>query len=185
MVSQLFLDIPHINNTKILRIKDSSYYNENIEVSCGQILITPPGFSYPVGFNVDPYFSIVLNSASLGLSETTRNDFLDDIADGIYIIHYSVSPNDQIFVEYNHMRTALLEKDYYENLCSLYTREGSFRTDEFNNKLKELKAIERLIKASVILVEEKHFNEKGIELYQRAEKLLKKYKSSLTKCKTC
>lgn len=185
MTSELLLDVPQIKNTKILRIIDSSYYNPDTKISCGQLLITPPGFSYPVGFVIDPYFSLVVNTATLGLSDTCYNCVLDDLPDGIYIIHYSINPNEDMFVEYNHMRVAAIEKLYAETLCGLYTREGSFRTDEFNKSLSKLKDIKRLIDASVIMVQEKHFNEKGLELYQKAWNELDKYKNKLTKCKNC
>jgi len=185
MISQLFLDFPNIKNTKVLRISDSSQYNESIDVTCGQLLITPPGFSYPAGFNVDPYFSVVFNTASLGLSGTCPTCELSDLPDGIYIVYYSISPNEILNVEYNHMRIALLEKTYAELLCSLYAREGTFKTEEFEQQLKTLKKIKRQMDACVILVEEKHLNEKGIELYQKVEKDLNKYKGQLNKCKNC
>ena len=55
----------------------------------------------------------------MGLQTTSCSSTRSSINDGIYIIKYSVSPNDKVYVEYNHLRVTEILTTYYKKLCEL------------------------------------------------------------------
>lgn len=179
MASKLNIEFPITNNTKILRLFDISEYSQGITVSCGQLLITVPGFNYAVPFNVDPTFNLSLNSNNLNLSSTYDYN-LADLPDGIYIIHYSINPNEKVWVEYNHLRNTIQLKEYSSKLCQIYN-DIDITPKERNSKLEELRKIKLEIDGAKSLVEWCNSPIKGLELYTSAQKKLSKFSS----CSTC
>ena len=116
---QLSLELPDTNNIKVLRLFDTSLYAEDLAVDCGTLRITSPGFNLPVAIEILKGFNIVLNACSLGLQRTSCQDASQPLPDGIYVINYSVSPNTNVFVEYNHLRTTQTTNKYFNLLCDL------------------------------------------------------------------
>ena len=56
---QLFLDVPHTNNPRIIRLMDASIYTNKLPVNCGILQITCPGFNTPVTIDVSANFNLV------------------------------------------------------------------------------------------------------------------------------
>ena len=123
----LSLDIPSGDcsaNCEILPIIDTSQYNSNLGVSCPELSITAPGFTSPKiiettvikndAGNWEGFGRLNLNACALGLQTTSCSSSRSSINDGIYIIKYSVSPNDKAYVEYNHLRTTEILSTYYK-----------------------------------------------------------------------
>jgi hypothetical protein len=101
---QLSLEIPDTNNVKIFRVADTSIYTEALQVKCGVLHITSPGFTTPVEIEVLPNFNLVLNACTLGIVNTGCDADSPALPDGIFHVRYSVSPNDKVYVEYNFLR---------------------------------------------------------------------------------
>ena len=176
---QLFLDVPHTANPKVLRIMDASIYTDKLPVTCGVLQITPPGFNQPVSIDVDPEFNSVLNACSLGLQTQDCGNTSNTIPDGIYIIRYSVSPNDKVFVEYNHLRVTQFLNDYYQNLADLEVA-GCDPSADIKLKLGELRLIKSMIDAAKAKVEYCHENKEAMDILDYAKKRLSKF--DCTKC---
>lgn len=170
---QLALDVPHTNNPNIIRIMDASIYTDKLPVNCGVLQITPPGFNTPVSKSVDPQFNLILNACDLNLQTIDCGSASVTIPDGIYIIRYSVSPNDQVYVEYNHLRITQFLNNYYQNLANLELSACEPGAD-VKAKLNELRLIKSFIDAAKAKVEYCHENEEAMDILQYAQKRLMK-----------
>jgi hypothetical protein len=116
---QLSLEVPDTNNCSVFRVFDTSIYSDLIEVTCGTLQITSPGFNQPVSIDVLPGFNLILNACTLGLQSTGCGITSNRLPDGIYVVRYSVSPNDKVYVEYNYLRVCQTLNKYYNQLCRL------------------------------------------------------------------
>ena len=102
---RLLLDIKDSTvNNKYLYVQDLSEWDSMLPIRHKRLQILPPYMdSYlivPIPEN-GPQFA--LTSRSLNLSTS-----LDDLPDGLYRVHYSVSPNDRVYHEFGHYRIAKL-----------------------------------------------------------------------------
>lgn len=184
----LSLHIPHVMNDWGLTILDTSAYTDIIPISCPTLQILLPGFTKAVTFDessvppLEPGFVRTFHACDLGVQTTNCGTEYDCLPDGIYVIRYSVSPNDLIYVEYNHLRITKLMKKYQSVLCELELDTCS-PIAEKSAKLDQLMEIKGYLEAAVAKVEFCHKPQKGMELYQYAKKLLDKFDCS--PCPTC
>lgn len=174
MISQLSLDILDTCNVKTLRVADSSWYNKKITVECGSLEVTPPGYANAVAFNVDKEFSLVLNSSNLKLKKSKVFSDLGPLPDGVYKIRYSIKPNEDLWVEYEYLRVDSLIKSYMEQLADLRVQPCEMNS-ELKRKIRDLKEIRVYIDAAKAEVEFRHNRQRGIDLYEFANKLLKQF----------
>lgn len=182
MVSNLILDIPDTYSVKTLRINDSSLYNADLDVECGLLEIIPPGYTKSINFDVSAAFSIVLNSSNLKLAKVRVFKDLQALPDGVYSIKYSIKPNAEAWVEYDHMRINKILKSYYELLCAVKLQ--PYPTDKrIKKELKRISEIRTYIDASKVEVEECGNRNRGLELYNYAQELIKSIKGSCLNCK--
>lgn len=179
MVSNLILDFPDTFNVKTLRINDSSFYNDKLDVECGLIEVIPPGYTKSVNFNVDKGFSLVVNSSNLKLAKVKVYKDLQALPDGVYTVKYSIKPNDKLWVTYDYMRVNSLMKQYYEALCAAKLQ-PCMPDKTTQAELTRLAEIRTYIDAAKIEVEECGNRNRGVELYNYAQELLNK-----TNCLTC
>jgi len=176
ILHQLSLDVPHTNNPRIFRIFDTSVYADFnlLPAKCGTLEITPPGFSVPLlNIDVDPQFNLVLTACDLGLQTTGCTEVSNVLPDGIYIIRYSVSPNDKVFVEYYHLRVTQFVNRYYQMLCTLEMAACEPDKD-VKEQLEELRLIKSFIDAAKVKVEECNDPKNGMELLMYAQRRLMK-----------
>jgi hypothetical protein len=178
----LSLEAPDTLNTCILRIVDTSVYNDQIPVSCPLLQVTLPGFNTPVNFDqsvIDPGFILNLTACDLQIQTSQCGTVFTDLPDGIYILKYSVSPNDLVYVEYNHLRITKALIKIQSIYCDLDL--GTCDPPEkIKAKLEQLRLAESYLKAAKAMVEYCLQPQKGMELYRYAVKLLDKIT-----CKTC
>ena len=179
----LALSAPTTLNACRLVIRDESVYNQDIGVTCPILAITLPGFNYSVEFDEnflgDLPFSVNLTACDLEVQSEGCGTYYNDLPDGIYVIKYSVSPNEIVFVEYNHLRMTKALLKLKEAYCDLDL--GACRPDEeTEKKLCELKEIESYLDAAKSAVEICHDPNKGMTLYEYALSLLDKFT-----CTTC
>jgi hypothetical protein len=177
MVHQLSLEIPTTANPRIFRIDDTSIYTDGLPIICPVLQITPPGFSVPTNITVTTPFNLVLNACTLGIqsSDCGNNSYV--LPDGIYIIRYSVSPNDKVFVEYHHMRVTQFVNRYNQMLCNLELN-GCEPNADIKAQLNELRLIKSFIDAAKAKVEDCHDDAKGMELLEYARRKLMKLDSN-------
>lgn len=175
---KLGLEIPTVFNTCILKLFDASIYTNSLPIDCPKLNITVPGFEYSVELEFVPNSSITLTACNLDLQTEDCGEQYVNIPDGIYVIKYSVSPNEYVYVEYNHLRISKALNLYKEKLCELSTncQDLITKTTKFN-KLQEIRL---LLDAAKAKVEVCHLPSEGMVIYNHALTLLKKMD-----CKTC
>lgn len=176
----LSLEAPDTRNECILRLVDTSVYDPNLPVTCPKLQITPPGFNqYFVIEDVEPGFSLNITACDIGIQTVGCGTSYTTLVDGIYILRWSVAPNEYVYAEYNHLRVTSLLNKLYKVLCSLDVSdcEPDFKVKE---KLKELRFIEMMIKAAKAAVEYCHNPRRGMDIYNFAKKRLDKFS-----CKSC
>jgi hypothetical protein len=183
----LSLEVPFVMNSCIMKIFDTSVYAMNplLPISCPTLNITVPGFNYSVqieGDVMDDFVDnghITLTACDLKLQSTNCETQYLDIPDGIYVIKYSVSPNDQVYVEYNYMRVTQAMNKYYKILCDVDAN-ACDPPAKVKKILEELRLIKMFLDAAKSKVEFCHEPQKGMSLYNYALKLLNKM--SCTNC---
>lgn len=170
----LSLEVPDVMNPCIIKLFDTSVYSDLIPVVCPRLNITVPGFNYSAELEVTPGFNLTLTACNLGL-QTTGCDLSEyaNLPDGIYVIKYSVSPNEYVYVEYNHLRITRALLKYQAILCDLDLAacEPSSKVKE---KMLKLDSIKMYLEAAKAKVEYCHEPKKGMMLYDYAVKLLDK-----------
>jgi hypothetical protein len=170
----LSLEVPDVMNTCIIKIFDTSVYATGMPVVCPILNVTVPGFNYSSEISVTPGFSLTLTACDLGLQSTgCDTSVYSNLPDGIYIIKYSVSPNEFVYVEYNHMRITQALNKYYNILCQLDVSDCD-PSAIVEEKLKKLRKIKMYLEAAKAKVEFCHEPEKGMRIYKYAVKLLNK-----------
>lgn len=178
----LSLEAPDTLNLCQLRVVDTSLYNEDVEVKCPLLEITLPGFNYSVNLeepDIAPGFMLNLTACDLEIQTECNGATYNTLPDGIYVIKYSVSPNEHVYVTYNHLRMTKALTMYYDALCELDL--GACEPDKkLEKKLDELHQIRMYLDAAKAKVEICHEPRKGMELYKYAFKLLSKME-----CKSC
>lgn len=173
----LSLEVLDTLNQAIFRITDLSVYAENVPVDCPTLEVTLPGFAYSVKFESDrvvPGFALNLTACDFGIQKSNCGTQFANLPDGIYILKYSVSPNDTIFAEYNYLRLSNIMNHYQRILCDLDISGCAPEKDRVD-RLEELRLVKMYLEAAKAKVEICHEPKKGMELYSYAKKILSKF----------
>jgi len=171
---RLSLEVPHIVNTCILPVYDTSIYSPEVPTTCPILAITPPGFWQATQLgNRAPQFIANLSACDLGIQLSNCDNYNNVLVDGLYIIRWSLSPNDIVFVEYNHLRIATVLTTYMKILCHLNL--AACEPDkETQQKIVRLQFIRTLFDAAIAKVEVAHQPEAGMQIYNYARTQLNK-----------
>ena len=103
-------------NNNYIYVEDLSQWDPVLEIKYRRFQVLPP---YSDKYVIIPFpqnQSLALTSVNMLLSKT-----LDSIPDGFYQLHYSVSPNDKVFIEYGHYRVAMLMNNVLSKMAGLGT----------------------------------------------------------------
>jgi len=158
---------------KTLAILDTSYYP--VTPTNPTLVIEVPGF-VPVQFNFVAGQVNTYNSYSLGLSTINTVDSLIDLPDGLYMLTYSVSPNDQLFETKHYLRTCQIEYTFAQE----FARTVNF-CDIDSRFMRDLQRIEVLIEGAK--ANAKVCNpQKAVDLYKKANELLQRLNSNCCNC---
>ncbi len=180
---KLMLEARDTLNTCILPIEDVSVYNTDVDVNCPILQITLPGFEYSVVLReddgIDTGFNVKLTACDLEIQTANCGSVFSGLPDGIYVIKYSVSPNDAVYVEYNHLRITKALNKYNEILCDIDVSVCDPPAD-IQKKLRKLWDIKMYLEIAKATVEICLEPRKGMELYKYAVKQLDKMN-----CKSC
>jgi len=176
----LSLEVPDTLNECIMCIMDTSIYAEDcLQIECPYLDILPPGFTCAVRLDVVPPFcKLNLTACDLELQSQDCGIVFNTIPDGVYVIKYSVAPNEYVYVEYNHLRITMAMKKLNDALCALDIANCD-PLPEVKEKLQELRLIEMLLKAAKAKVEFCHTPGQGMDLYEYAVKRLDKLTCTL------
>jgi hypothetical protein len=166
-------------NPCILSINDTSIYADIVPVTCETLNVTVPGFSYSNQIDVTAGFTEILTACDLQLQTVNCGETYVNLPDGIYIIKYSVSPNELVYVEYNHLRITQALVRWNKAMCNLDLA-ACEPTAKVQERLERLRIIRMYLDAAKAKVEFCQEPQKGMTLYNYAIKLLNKFD-----CKTC
>ena len=175
----LSLEVPTVLNTCIISVLDTSVYSTLIPVTCPTLNVTVPGFKFSTQLTIVPGANTILTACDLQLQTQNCATVLSDLPDGIYVFKYSVSPNDLVFVEYNHLRISKALNTYNTILCNLDLA-ACEPPVSIQQKLERLKMAKMYLDAAKAKVEFCHEPGNGMSLYNYAVKLMKKIE-----CKNC
>lgn len=178
MTSQLFLQEIPTNDCKILRLCDSSNYNEDVEIENAILEITPPGANCAVFFQLKPKFSMVLNSSNLKIVPAKAKSQLVCLPDGVYKIKYSINPNNKIYVEYDFLRNTLQMQTFYEATLALFDKRDKVTRRAWEEKRRELIWIKELIDVAKYKAEECGDPDAALLVYNEAARLLTEFNNS-------
>lgn len=159
---------------------DASTYIEDIEVKCGVLQITSPGYRSPVQIEVDQDFNELLTACQLGIQSTNCGITQADLPDGIYNIQYSISPNDKVYVEYNYLRVTKTLNSYFEQLAALEIH-GCVLEDCNRKRLQDLREVRSFIDIAKAKVEFKNSLEEGMEMLKYAQRKLDNFSKNCCK----
>jgi hypothetical protein len=183
--NSLSLNIPNIMTDCILRIEDTSVYNPLMPYICPTVQVLVPGYKDCVTFNdtttpvINQNFILNLTACDLKLQTADCNSEFNPIPDGIYTIKYSLSPNDKMFVEYNHLRVTAIRAQLKQHLCDLQL--GACEpVPEIKDDFNYLMTINNYIEAAQAKAEWCLDCDQAMVIYNYAKKLLDKYV-----CKIC
>ncbi len=177
---KLSLEAPDTLNSCLIRLEDTSIYNNDISIKCGLLQVLVPGFSTPQFVNdVEPNFSLKLTACDLKVQTINCGTTFNDLPDGIYVIKWSISPNEYVFVEYNHLRETKALNKIKQIYCDLDM--GACEPEEsIRKKLRELRDIQDDLAAAKAKVEICRDAKKGLEIYKYAMMRLNKMT-----CRSC
>jgi hypothetical protein len=173
----LSLEAPETLNACTLRVVDMSVYAD-MPVICPVLAVTVPGFTSSVEISVTEGFSLNLTGCDLGIQTLNCGSSYVDLPDGIYILKYSVSPANIVFVEYNHLRMSKTLQKWLKLLCSIEVS-GCEPSPEVKEKLKRARMIRDMLYAAKAQVEVCHHPKKGMEIFSYACRELEKMSCSL------
>ena len=177
---KLSIEAPDTLNICQLRLVDTSVYSPEMPVKCPQLQVTPPGFTKSVFIdNVQPEFMKNLTACDLLIQKTGCGTTFYPLSDGIYILRYSVSPNDIVYVEYNHMRITAALLKIRNVLCDLDIS-GCQPSEKVRDKQMLLAKIQADLYAAKVKVEDCGQPAKGMEIYNYCLARLNKIQ-----CRTC
>ena len=179
----LALDVPDTACENVLRIADVSVYLPT-GISGPSLSITPPNSDEVIFTDDDVYlnndvtvlFNKVYTADLLGISDPDQ-DYICPLVDGLYVITYSICPNTEMYVTYNHLRTTISNNRYYAELCRLQLQ-ACEPTVETKEKLSHLRYIKMLIDAAKAKVEYCNATQQGLDMFAYAVKLLDKFDKS-------
>jgi hypothetical protein len=176
----LSLEVPTVMNTCIISILDTSIYSPLMPVSCPTLNVTVPGFNYSTQLTTVQGANTILTACDLQLqTQGCGGTVFSDLPDGIYVIKYSVSPNDTVFVIYNHLRITRALNIYNNILCKLDLA-ACEPPASIQKKLEILKMAKMYLDAAKAKVEFCHEPTHGMTLYNYALKIMRKIE-----CKNC
>ena len=177
----LSLEIPTVANCDIMTVRDTSQYSDKLAIDCPELLVTPPGFNVPALINVVPNSTMNLTACDLDIQGENCGTLTLPLPDGVYIIRYSVAPNDKVYVEYNHLRVTSLMNMYYQALCNIDLTACEPMSDR-RDVIAEMKYIRTLIDGAVANVEYCQSPGKGMDIYNFAKKRLQKLNCKIVGC---
>ena len=179
-MSQLALDFIPTMNSSVMRIADASNYT--VTPSNRILTVLGPGYTIPGVINLTSSpFLLNLSAYDAGLlpTPTPLPTEYPEFPDGLYVIKYSIAPNTQVFVEYNHLRITQFMNRLQKAYCKI-DNVGCMPSSELEEDLAKLRLIENMVKSAVAKVEICHKREAGGMMFQYANKLLDRFT-----CKSC
>lgn len=182
--NNLRLNIPDIMTNCIFRIEDISVYSDIMPFACPTVQIMAPGFNNWITFDdttpikIEKGFILNLTACDLQLQLGNCDTQFNPLADGVYRVKYSNSPNDRLFIENYHLRVTETKNQLRAALCELKLS-ACEPVPEVKQKFNDLMTISGYIDAAKAKVEYCLNIEEGMVLFNYAKKLLDNFSCKL------
>ncbi len=173
MISQLDIYIEKILNSKLLIVKDASYYNPDIAVTNAKLDLQYPNSNSYINIPVGKNFTYIINSNTIGLTDVNRTDALAELPDGLWTIRYSICPNDELFVEYTFLRNVKQLIRFHNLYCQIEIEKCQRK--HYLEDLETIRGIKDIIDAAQYMADDCGKYEKALELYDYADSLLDEF----------
>lgn len=170
---KLSIEIPDVLTQCVFRVVDTSTYNDNVPIDCPKLEITAPGFTTAVALEPGIDFATNYTACDLKLQLSNCDTSRSDIPDGVYVVRYSVAPNDIVYVEYNHLRTTQA-LNYINNILCCLDVPNCEPQGPIKTKLQEVQLLTTMLKAAKAKVEYCHKPSEGMAIYTYVMTKLKK-----------
>lgn len=178
----LSLEVLPTVNEGIFLIKDTSVYTSLLGISCPQLQVLAPGYTYPSAIPVSAHFDIAFNACTMGmLTSGSCVDSCPTLPDGIYWLRYSVSPADQVYVEYNYLRIVQALNRLNEILCKVADTPCLPGTEQ-EYDIQQIALIREYLISAKTLVENQNRPQDGINMYHFAVLCMDKLSSKRPYC---
>lgn len=196
--SILQLNFPDTTNEGVFLVDDISVYDPNLGANvsgstsavrsniyrspcdalalpCANLQITPAGFTTPTLLSLAySGFKLVLNACTLGIAPVNGCvDCCPDIPDGLYNVRYSISPNDQVYVEYKILRIVQAWNRYMEMLCRVGLT-PCLPDQDVQVQLRDLDTVRNYLLSAKVTVENQHQFADGMSQYWFAVEIMDK-----------
>ena len=114
MLHNTFIDFVTFDtfNCKTFGIIDTSYYNPSQVITGNLLQILVPGYSVPVEIIYNISGVTILNSNTIGVSNTLDENALIELPDGAYTVKMSACPYNILWKEQTFYRTCKLDCKY-------------------------------------------------------------------------
>lgn len=180
MNNRLSLEIPETLNSCLLRLQDSSTYVPDVPVTCARLQVSIPGFKNSIYVDdVNPGFSLNLTACDLKIQKDNCYSSYNDLPDGIYVVNWSISPNDVVFVEYDHLRVTKGLNKIKSLMCDLDLLNCA-PSPQLKKMRSSIAQAQEYLMGAKAAVEYCRRSSQGLEMYKQAMKILDKMN-----CKNC
>lgn len=181
----LSIEILETRNECVLPIVDLSSYGKMLPVTCQKIEIMLPCSRVVRSYsNLQPGFNLALTACDISLQTKNCGEIFDSFPDGVYYVRYSVSPNDDVFVEQYHFRQSIALNRYRDFLANI--ENANCEPDAKINQLVEKSCyIDFLLKASKAKAEIHHDTDSANKIFKRATDLLNECCGVVRSSKCC
>lgn len=179
----LYLDIQDTLNVNTIRVLDDSIYFQDAPFENAIIEITPPTYTCPtLALRVQKGFNIIFNSSNLRIVPVgaTRSP----LPDGKYVIKYSVSPNQSVFVEYIYFRNLRQIDSYKSILSDLYTNRSKIPPKKFKELRMELFLLKQFIDSERAMAEENFMIDEALAVYKECDNQIDIMKNKILLCQS-
>ena len=136
-MTRLNLYIPETFNIETIRIEDNSIYEETVLNPILEIK-APSGKNFQIYNNPFICKSVTYSCIDLKLCAVGCSTALACLPDGVYSIRYSVNPNLQTMVEFNHFRTTTIMKRYITTCCKFTSKKCDYKKSEYKKIMDKL-----------------------------------------------
>ncbi|MHA2402846.1 MAG: hypothetical protein ACXADH_07635 [Candidatus Kariarchaeaceae archaeon] len=168
------IETPDTLNQCILRVVDTSIYSDKVPVECATLEVLLPGFTCASSLDATAGFcNWNITACDLGIQTTNCGTTFDILPDGVYVLKYSIAPNEYVYAEYNHLRITNALLKYQDILCEL-DLSSCEPSAVVQDKLHKLRMIKMMLDAAKAAVEFCHNPSRGMDIYEYAYKQLDK-----------
>lgn len=157
------------NDPKTIVLLDRSHYLAMPEKP--MLEVTLPGFTGHIEVPYKINGITVLDSDTLGLTESCEYGGHADLPDGVYQIKMKVCPYDELFKKACYLKTQQLENKLCKLLVDYNNASGCLIDKDFRNGFLDIDILIRSAKAEIMYNNIENANQKYRQAFKKVEKL--------------